>query len=81
MVERMTYEELEERFPGEWVVVRDFVPDDSKVIKDGILVGHTPDRAKAHRLLGTIEGGFAIWWTGPFSRHFCGHLSFYTGLG
>ena len=81
MAERMTYEEIERAFPGEWVVVCDFVPDDSKVIKDGILVGHTPDRAKAHRLLGTIEGAFAIWWTGPFSRDFCGHLSFYAGHG
>ncbi len=78
MAERMTYEEIERAFPGEWVVVRDFVPDDSKMIRDGVLVGHTPDRAEAHRLLGTFDDGFAIWWTGPLSGDFCGHLSFYT---
>ncbi|MBI5500564.1 MAG: hypothetical protein HY907_09995 [Deltaproteobacteria bacterium] len=81
MAERMTFEEIERSFPGEWVVVRDFVPDDSKMIRDGVLVGHTSDRAEAHRLLGTFEGGFAIWWTGPFSHDFCGHLHLYTKHG
>jgi len=76
--ERLTYEEIEERFPREWVVVRDFVPDDSKMIIDGVLVGHTPDRAEAHRLLDTFDGAFAIWWAGPISGDFCGHLSFLT---
>ena len=75
MAERMTYEEIERAFPGEWVVVRDFVPDDSKMIKDGVLVGHTPDRAEAHRLLGTFDDAFAIWFVGGPRPGFCGLLN------
>jgi hypothetical protein len=47
MRRRMTYEEIEERFAGEWVVVRDFIRDDTAIIKEGIVVTHTPDHAAA----------------------------------
>ncbi|MBI5491263.1 MAG: hypothetical protein HY905_28290 [Deltaproteobacteria bacterium] len=78
MTERLTYEEIEQRFVGEWVVVRDFVPDDAKMIRHGVVVAHTTDRAEAHRALYTFEGPFAIWWVGPLPGDYCGHLSFFT---
>lgn len=75
MGERMTYREIEERFVGEWVVVRDFVRGDATVIKEGVVVAHTPDRAAAHRALDTFDDAFAIWFVGGPNRDFCGILS------
>ena len=75
MAERMTYEEIERAFHGEWVVVRDFVRDDAAIIKEGVVVAHTPDRAAAHRALDTFDEAFAIWFVGGPSRDFCGILS------
>jgi hypothetical protein len=65
MLERMTFEEIERAHPGEWVVVRDFVADDARMIKDGILVAHTPDREEAHRAVRSFNGDFALWFVGP----------------
>jgi hypothetical protein len=75
MRRRMTYEEIEERFAGEWVVVRDFIRDDTAIIKEGVVVTHTPDRSAAHRALDTFDGAFAIWFVGGPNRDFCGILS------
>ncbi|MBI5502912.1 MAG: hypothetical protein HY907_21890 [Deltaproteobacteria bacterium] len=65
MAERMTFEEIECAFPGEWVVVRDFVADEARMIKDGVLVAHTPDRDTAHHAVRSFEGDFALWFVGP----------------
>ena len=75
MGERMTHEEIERRFVGEGVVVRDFVHDDATIIKEGVVVAHTPDRAAAHRALDTFDDAFAIWFVGGPNRDFCGILS------
>ena len=75
MGERMTYQQIEERFAGEWVVVRDFVRDDATVIKEGVVVAHTPDRAAAHQALDTFDDAFAIWFVGGPNPDFCGILS------
>ncbi|MBI5487412.1 MAG: hypothetical protein HY905_08770 [Deltaproteobacteria bacterium] len=75
MSERMTYHQIEERFAGEWVVVRDFVRDDARIIKEGVVVTHTPDRAAAHRALDTFDDAFAIWFVGGPNPDFCGILS------
>lgn len=75
MSDRMTYQEIEEQFAGEWVVVRDFVRDHAPVIKEGVVVAHTPDRAAAHRALDTFDDAFAIWFVGGPNRDFCGILS------
>ena len=75
MSERMTYEQIEKRFVGEWVVVRDFVRGDGAIIRDGVVVTHTPDRAAAHRVLDTFDGAFAIWFVGGPNPDFCGVLS------
>ena len=74
MADRMTYEEIERAFPGEWVVVRDFVHDDSTIIKDGVVVTHTPDRTAAHRAIDAFDGAFAIWFVGGPRPGFCGLL-------
>jgi len=71
----MTYQQIEERFAGEWVVVRDFVRDDATIVREGVVVAHTPDRAAAHRALDTFDDAFAIWFVGGPNRNFCGILS------
>jgi len=58
MAERMTYEEIERAFPGEWVVVRDFVHDDATIIKDGVVVTHTP--SSMPRPVATIALSFVL---------------------
>ena len=65
MLGRMTFEEIEGAYPGEWVVVRDFVPDDAKMVAHGVLVAHTPDRDEADRAVRSFHGDFALWFVGP----------------
>ncbi len=45
--------------------MKDFVRDDAKVIRDGVLVAHTPDREQAHRAVRSFRGDFALWFVGP----------------
>jgi hypothetical protein len=75
MAERMTFAEIERAYRGEWVVVRDFERDEAAIIKEGVVIAHTPDRGAAHRALDTFDGAFAIWFVGGPNPDFCGMLS------
>lgn len=48
MGERLTIEELRERYDGEWVVVADPETDDAHEVLSGILVAHDPDREEVY---------------------------------
>ena len=74
MAERMTYEEIERRYRGEWVVVRDFVPDPNDMVKEGVVVAHAPSRIEAHRALAAIRGDYAMWFAGPPSGEVVGYV-------
>jgi hypothetical protein len=65
MVERMTFEEIENSYPGEWVVVKDFEPDEARIVRHGVVVAHSHDRDEAHRAVRSFDGDFALWFVGP----------------
>lgn len=74
MAERMTYEEIERTFSGEWVVVRDFVSDPDEMVKEGVVVAHAASRAEAHSALADVRGDYAMWFVGPPSGEICGYV-------
>lgn len=74
MAERMTCEEIERRFPGEWVVVRDFVADPDEMVREGVVVAHAASRAEAHRALAEVRDDYAMWFVGPPSGEIVGYI-------
>ena len=74
MAARMTCEEIERRYPGEWVVVRDFLPDPDDMVKEGVVVAHAASRLEAHRALAEIRGDYAMWFVGPPSGEIVGYV-------
>lgn len=74
MADRMTYEEIEQAFQGEWVVVNDFVPDPNEMVKEGVVVAHATTREEAHRALAGVNGDYAMWFVGPPSGDIVGYV-------
>jgi hypothetical protein len=64
MADRMTLQQIERAYANEWVVVGEYTADDSVMVRDGIVLAHTPDIDEAHRLAGECSGDVAIWFVG-----------------
>ena len=73
MAQRMTLAEIERTYPNEWVVVGAYTADDSVIVHDGVVVGHSPSADAAHELARDYPGDLAIWFVGrPFPDGFIG---------
>ncbi len=49
MNEVLSYEEIEKRFAGEWVLLADPIVGESLQVKGGTLLWHSKDRDEVHR--------------------------------
>ncbi|MBI5499690.1 MAG: hypothetical protein HY907_05575 [Deltaproteobacteria bacterium] len=74
MASRMTRDEIERAYPGEWVVVTDHRLDPCNGVLEGVVVVHTPDRHEAHALLPAVPGDIAIWFVGEPCGEFIGFV-------
>lgn len=64
MAPRMTLAEIERTYPGEWVVVLDFVRDGRTLIREGVVIFHTTDRQAALRTARLVGRNVACWHVG-----------------
>ena len=71
----MTLAEIERAYPKEWIVATDYVADDSVILKEGVVLFHSPDRAAALDALGTVARPAAFWYVGRPEHPFSGVLS------
>ena len=76
MARRMTLAEIESAHPREWIVATDFETDDSVILREGVVAFHSPDRAAALEVLGTVGRRAAFWYAGRPKHPFSGTLSF-----
>jgi len=74
MAKRMTLDEIERAYRNEWVVVKDFVPDENEIVKAGVVVAHAADRIEVHRALDAVDGDYAMWFVGPPSGEIVGYI-------
>jgi hypothetical protein len=67
MNEKMTIEEMEARFPREWVLIGDPVQDEHLNVKAGTVLFHSQDRSEADRkaLELPVPRHCAIFYMGP----------------
>ena len=67
MSEVLTLEEIQTRYPGEWVLVGEPETDDALRVQRGTVIHHSPDRDEVYRRAVELRPGrFATLFTGPF---------------
>jgi hypothetical protein len=64
MAERMTLEEIERAYANEWVVVADYTADDSVMVRDGVVLAHSPTKATVLEATAGHQGDLALWFVG-----------------
>ena len=70
MGEVLTLEEMESRFPSEWVLIGDPQTDADHTLTVGRVLFHSPDRDEADRkLLELRPHRFAVRYMGPLPEH------------
>ena len=52
----LTYKEIKQRYPDEWLLIADAVMDDEMNIVRGKVVAHSKDRDEVYRALLTVPG-------------------------
>jgi hypothetical protein len=72
--ERLTGPEIERRYAGEWVIVQEFVPDPDEMVREGLVVAHSPSLDDAYRALDDVIGDYAMWFVGPSSGEIVGYV-------
>jgi hypothetical protein len=61
----LTIEELQQEFPGEWVLLEDPETTETLMIKSGKQLWHTPDREELdNKLLELRPDNAAVWYLG-----------------
>lgn len=50
MGKKMTWEEMQQQFPNEWLRIIDFDVDESGHLASGVVVRHSPDKDVVYRL-------------------------------
>jgi hypothetical protein len=70
MDEILTLEEMESRFPSEWLLIGDPQTDDQQRLVAGRVLFHSPDRDERDRKMLELRlPRFAVRYTGPFPEH------------
>ena len=64
MAPRMTLAEIERAYPREWVVAIDLERDGGAILKEGVVVFHSRDRAAARNVLDLVGRPAAFWYVG-----------------
>ena len=62
--EKLTWEEIKEQYPDEWVLVVDYERDPSTVVAAGRVLEHSADKKVIHERLRTLQQDSAIAFTG-----------------
>ena len=66
MDEILTREEMEKRYPNEWVMIEDPEVDEHNAVLRGKVISHHPDRLTAYRAVFESNApSFASLFTGP----------------
>ena len=68
MAPRMTLAEIELAYPREWVVAIDLERDGGAILKEGVVVFHSRDRAAARNVLDLVGRPAAFWYVGRRKR-------------
>ena len=63
MADKLSWDEIKQRYPDEWVVLTDFVDGEDEVA-EGSIFFHSPDRDSAYDLCRSAPSPFAIRFTG-----------------
>ena len=67
---RLTADEVQSRYPDEWVLLGDLEIDDRDQLVAGTLLSHSPNKADVHREVRAHQPGhFAIYFTGAPSQY------------
>lgn len=61
---RMTYEEIKQTYPNEWVLLENFEKDQNFEIRSGFVIAHSTHRDEIDAARKTRKGAFAIRYTG-----------------
>ena len=69
-MKRMTYEEIKQKYPDEWVLLEDIEEDDSLNIISGIVVAHGPRRSDISKYMTKRPGNYGIRFTGEMKGIF-----------
>jgi len=66
MDEILTREEIEKRYPNEWVMIEDPEVDEHNEVVQGKVIAHSPDRLTAYQVLSkSKDRSCASLFTGP----------------
>lgn len=62
--ERLTLEEMEEKYPDEWLFIVDCEISENTELLSGVVAVHRPSRADVYDASSRYKGGAAIHYTG-----------------
>ncbi len=69
MNETLTMQEIEDRFPSQWVLIGELVTDDQLEILSGRVLGHGPDRESVEDKVDVFRPKrFTVMYTGSMSN-------------
>ncbi len=71
MSERLTWEQIRQTYPNEWVVVTEFSLS-GRDLTEGIVVAHSKDKRDARRLTRNVQEPRAVIFTGEHEKGFLG---------
>lgn len=66
--ERLTSEEMEQRYPNEWLFIIDCEISENTELLSGRVLVHSKSRADVYEASGHYQGGAAIRYTGKLSE-------------
>jgi hypothetical protein len=65
MSSHMTFEEIQDAFPDEWIVATDVPAPQGLPVREGVVVFHSPNRAAAIDAFGRARKPAALWYVAP----------------
>ena len=66
--ERLTLEEMEQKYPDEWLFIIDCEISENTELLSGVVAAHSQSRADIYDASGSYKGGAAIHWTGELPK-------------
>lgn len=66
--ERLTLEEMEQKYPDEWLFIIDCEISENTELLSGVVAAHSKSRADIYEASGHYKGGAAIYYTGGLPK-------------
>ncbi len=63
-MQRMTYQEIEQTYPNEWVLIDEPDLDQARKVRSGVVIAHSPKRNEVDAVSLAHRGHLAISYTG-----------------